>query len=139
MISVSPSGPARRPAGLDLGLGRGLRPSLRDGPNGVPFGTEKRVLPMGFLLLVTFWCQHHTQLCWVWGSYFLRSSLERRSLRRKTFNQKPPPPPPYPNIGISGNKKYGIREVKESDPKPVKSVAALREGGGGGGGPPMAG
>ena len=40
IISVSPSGPARRPAGLDLGLGRGLRPSLRDGANDVLFCSE---------------------------------------------------------------------------------------------------
>ena len=54
MISVSPSGPARRPAGLDLGLGRGLRPRLRDGPNDVFFDTEKLILPMGFFLLGHF-------------------------------------------------------------------------------------
>ena len=73
-------------------------------------GTQKHantnMSPFVFYRFIGFWLfpgtqqraefyrfQHHTQLCWVWGSYFLRSSLERRSPRRKTFDQKPPPSP----------------------------------------------
>ena len=42
---MSPSGPARLPAGLHLDLGRGLRPSLRDGQNVILFGTQMLVFP----------------------------------------------------------------------------------------------
>ncbi len=53
-ISMSPSGPARQPAGLNPGLGRGLRPSLRDDPHDLMSEPVKLVLPGVFLLWAHF-------------------------------------------------------------------------------------